>query len=581
MLIVPRQYQRECEASLYDYFGRATGNPVCALPTGTGKSVIIAMFLESIFKQYPRQKVVILTHVKELIKQNYEKLLMFWPGAPAGVNSAGLGQRDIHMPIVFAGIGSVAKHAAQFGHVDLVIIDEAHLVSPTEETMYQIFLAGLKSVNPLLKVIGFTATPWRAGSGRITEDGIFTDLAFDITGMEAFNRLIAEGYLAPLTPKKTTTLLDVNGVHLRGGEFIASELQQAVDVDKVTEAALRESLEMGHNRKHWLIFASGVKHAENIAGILTALGEPCLCVHSKMPDKQRDDNIKDFKKGKVRAIVNNNVLTTGFDMPGIDFIVMLRPTASTVLWIQMLGRGTRPCADEQKTDCLVGDFAGNTKRLGPINDPVIPKKKGNKVGDAPIKLCDQCSTYNHASVRFCTCCGAEFPVSVKITQTASTQEIIKGELPVVEIFKVDHISITQYDKHGRPPSMRVSYYCGLKCFDEFVCIEHGGYAARKAQQWWAARTHEQCPSTTLEAMMLAEHLKAPTHLRVWTNKKYPELMACCFDGTAFGTQEAKDSDEGPEIQAHFKDTRRSPAAVEVAAHKRDTVVDNYDDDIPF
>lgn len=589
MLLTPRSYQIECVDSLYSYFSEFVGNPVCALPTGTGKSVVIAMFLESIYKLYPRQKVLILTHVKELIQQNYSKLLAVWPNAPAGVNSAGLGQRDIHLPIIFAGIGSVAKYWSSFGHVDLVIIDEAHLVSPTEETMYQMFLKGLKSINPLMKVIGFTATPWRLGHGRITEDGIFTDLAFDITGLAPFNRLIAEGYLAPLTPKKTASTLNVDGVHMRGGEFIPGELQNAVDRDEITASALREAMEKGSDRKHWLIFASGVQHAQNIADMLTNFGEPCVAVHSKMPDSVRDKNIADFRSGRVRAVVNNNVLTTGFDMPGIDLILMLRPTASPVLWVQMLGRGTRPCPEEQKVDCLVLDFAGNTRRLGPINDPVIPKKKGAKGGDAPIKLCDVCATYNHASVRFCTCCGTEFLQAVKLKQAASSEQLIKGDLPVVEVFKIDHITVAQHDKAGRPPAMKISYYCGLHLFDEYVCIEHDGYAGRKARIWWKERTAEAVPRTTLEAMMLAEHLKTPTHLRIWINKKYPEIMAHCFDGTAFGSQEASDSDAGPEVKTHFKNAARSPVAAEVAAGMRDinpeahraasTYVD--DDDIPF
>ena len=175
------------------------------MPTGTGKSLVIAGFLESIYRQYPMQKVLVLTHVKELIEQNCEKLLALWPTAPAGVFSAGLKRKDIHDRIIFAGIASIAKHAEKFGCVHLVIIDEAHLVSPSEETMYHKFLAALRVVNPHIKVIGLTATPWRLGQGKITEDGIFTDVCFDITSISAFNRLIQEGYLSPLIPRRTTT----------------------------------------------------------------------------------------------------------------------------------------------------------------------------------------------------------------------------------------------------------------------------------------------------------------------------------------------------------------------------------------
>lgn len=578
MKITPRSYQAECVQALYQYFAEKEGNPVCALPTGTGKSICIALFIESVLKNWPKQRVLVLTHVKELIKQNYAKLLDVWPGAPAGVNSAGLNQRDYYHSIVFAGIGSVYKSASQFGHIDLIIIDEAHLVSPRDATMYQTFISGLQALNPSLKVIGFTATPWRLGHGHIAQgdDALFTDVCFDITGMEAFNRLIAEGYLAPLVPKQTTLQLNLDGVHMRGGDFIQKELQHAVDVDRTTLAAIREALETGHDRHHWLIFASGIDHADHIAQMMEELGETCLPVHSKMPSKKRDENIRRFQAGEVRAVVNNNVLTTGFDFPEIDLILMLRPTASPVLWVQMLGRGTRPAPG--KENCLVLDFAGNTKRLGPINDPVIPNRKGKSTGDAPVKTCEHCFTLNHASVRFCVTCGAEFHFQTKLKQAASTEELIKGELPQVEVFTVDHVTYRQYDKIDRPPSIKVTYYCGLQSFSEYVCFEHGGYAARRARVWWRDRAKDaglpsgkdSVPETTAQALFLIEELPVPTHLRVWINKKYPEIMQQCFDGTSFGQHAPEDIN--PSTEVLDTNPRR-------ASELSGTAIE--DDDIPF
>lgn len=580
-MIQARSYQVEAVSSIYSYFENNKGNPVIAMPTGTGKSVVIAMFLESVFKYYPRQRVMILTHVKELIQQNYEKLLNLWPFAPAGVYSAGLNRRDVNTPIIFAGIGSVAKKGSIFGHVDLVIIDEAHLVSPSETTMYQTFLAGLININPNLKVIGLTATPWRLGHGKLTDPvrgeggqevpGLFNDICFDITGVEAFNRLIAEGYLAPLVPKSTVTKLDLDGVHMRGGEFIASELQFAVDRMDITVSAVKESLELGWNRNHWLVFASGVEHAIHTCDIMNDMGIPTVSIHSKMSDKARDDAIRQFKEGRYRAAVNNNVLTTGFDFPAIDLILCLRPTASAVLWVQMLGRGTRPSPATGKTNCLVLDFANNTRRLGPINDPVVPRRKGEKDGDAPVKECPCCRTWVHASLRWCdgqmadgADCTYEFKFQTKLRQDASTVELIKGDMPVVDVFKVDHLTFSEHTKEGRPPMMKVSYYCAYRVFEEFVCIEHTNYAGRKAREWWRARSDDPAPTTTAELLRRADRVRAPTHIRVWVNKKYPEILAVCLDGTAFGTREVKDSDEGPRVETYLKVT-----------------VEELEDDIPF
>lgn len=568
-MLQPRSYQIEAAHSVPNYFQTNSGNPVIAMPTGTGKSVVIAMILQMVYHYWPSQRVMVLTHVKELIQQNYDKLMTLWPAAPAGVYSAGLNRKESNRRITFAGIGSVAKKAALFGHIDLVFIDEAHLVSPNDETLYQLFLAALKEVNPNLRVIGFTATPWRLGTGRITEDGIFTDVCFDITGMQAFNRLIAEGYLAPLIPRQTKMMLDIDGVHMRGGELIASELQHAVDKYEITQAAIRETLELAHDRRHWLIFASGVEHACNIADMLNDMGIPTVAIHSKMGDAQRDQAILDFKSGKYRAAVNNNVLTTGFDFPGIDCIVVLRPTASTVLWVQMLGRGTRPfeCAEYKKENCLVLDFAGNTRRLGPINDPVIPRKKGAKAGgEAPVKLCGSCATYNHASVTHCCYCGAEFSFQVKLKQTAASDELLRGDAPLVEVFKVDHITYSTHEKAGRPIMMKVTYYCGLRSFSEYVCIQHDGFAQRKARQWWRERSSAPFPESTEAALVQTDSLTAATHLRIWVNKQYPEILSHCFDGTAFGQQEAG---APPTTDTATRAARVAPSYADM------------DDDIPF
>jgi DNA repair protein RadD len=590
VLLVPHQYQVEASDSIFDYFGKKAGNPLVAMPTGTGKSVVIALFLETVFRYYPRQKILCLTHVKELIQQNYSKLMTLWPNAPAGVNSAGLKQRDVLNPIIFAGIGSVAKYAAQFGHVDLVLIDEAHLVSPTEETMYRTFLNDLRAMNPLLKVIGFTATPWRTGVGKLTEGGLFTDFCFDITHMEAFNRLIHEGYLCPLIPKKTDTVLDIDGVHIRGGEFVAQELQNAVDRDEVTERACREAMERAPDRQHWLAFCAGVEHAQHTADILNSLGVSAIAIHSKMGAEQRDAGIRDWKAGRFQCAVNNNVLTTGIDFPGIDLILMLRPTASTQLWVQMLGRGTRcvyapgfniSVAEERmesirlggKVNCMVLDYAGNTRRLGPINDPVIPRKKGERAGDAPVKICDMCGTYNHASVRVCVGCGYEFPVITKLKQSASSEELIKGDMPQVEVFKIDHITYSVHTKLGARNSMRVSYYCGVRNFNEYVCVEHDGWAGRKARIWWRERSELPTPQSTDHALMAVDTLKVPTHLRVWVNKKYPEILAHCYDGSAFGTQDPSDSMEPPTTDV------RTPSQSPAPSGENGT--QDFDDDIPF
>lgn len=546
-----REYQHPAVESVFKYFENGgTGNPLIAMPTGTGKAIILGAFIKEAYLRYPNQRFIKLTHVKELIKQNHDRLLELWPTAPVGIYSAGLGRRDTIFPITYAGIASAYKNPHYFGHLDLIIIDEAHLVSPKEGTMYQKFIRKIREVNPLVKVIGLTATDYRLGQGKLTEDdGIFTHVVFDMTGVEGFNWFISQGYLSPLIPRKTHTELNVEDVKVIGGDYVQKELQMAVDQESITNEILKETIWLGKDRKHWLVFASGIEHAEHVSDMLDSMGVESTFIHSKMSAETRDKNLADYKAGKYQAMVNNGILTTGFDFPEIDLIVMLRPTQSPGLWVQMLGRGTRPVyadgysletADGRlaaikagpKQNCLVLDFAGNTRRLGPINDPQIPKRKGKGGGgEAPVKVCPECGIYNHAAIRFCFNCGAEFPKEVKIWTGASTEELLRDSIPQVETFQVHKVVYTEHHKKDKPPSIKVSYYCGLRLFEEWVCLEHLGYAKHRAHDWWRLMTtkpEEPVPISTEEGLLRINELKIPKTLRIWVNKINPQVMGHGF-----------------------------------------------------
>jgi len=177
-----RPYQQESIDSLYTHFGKFDGNPLIVLPTGTGKSVVIAKFLQGAIEAWPDTRIVMVTHVKELIAQNFQTLIRNWPEAPAGIYSAGLNRRDIHSQIVCAGIQSIYKRAYELQGVDLILVDEAHLIPRSSDTMYGQFLREVKEINPDVKVIGFTATPYRMDSGMLHtgKDHLFDAIAYEI-----------------------------------------------------------------------------------------------------------------------------------------------------------------------------------------------------------------------------------------------------------------------------------------------------------------------------------------------------------------------------------------------------------------
>lgn len=575
----PRHYQESGIVNTINYLDTQTGDGLLGYPTGTGKSLIIAEICRRVCLKYSGLRILMVTHDKKLVRDNAAELLEQWPTAPLGINSAGLKKRHIRQ-ITFAGIGSIMSQIHLLGHINLIIIDEAHRISPKENTAYRKLVNRLRERNPHLRVIGLTATMYRMGQGMLTdgENRLFTDIIEDWTTMERFNQLLAEGFICRLVPKRTAIELDVSQVGTQNGEYKLNELQKAVDRDEVTYAACLEAREKASDRQHWLVFCAGVEHAEHVTETLNRLGISAICSHSKMSDDDQDKAEAWFKAGKVQALVNNSQYTTGFNFPDIDCIVVLRPTKSASLWVQILGRGTRPVwptpigsahaknwhlwerayADKFNLDnvadrlacielgpkptCLVLDFAANTRNLGPINDPRIPKQKGKGKGEAPVRECEQCGSYCHASIRVCPDCGFKFPIAVKFGSVAAGDSLIIGDAPIVEVFQVTAV---QHRKHvprdDRPPSMLVTYTCGLRAFNEYVCLEHPpGYAYHKAKEWWTERDvlveEDGVPTTIDEACARHHDLRKPTHLRIWVNKKFPDIMAYDFTGTAFGKQ---------------------------------------------
>lgn len=538
MMFKERWFQKEGVNAFFEYFKNGnTGNPVLAFPTGTGKSFVIAMIIKQMFDNYHSSRVLMLTHVKTLIEQNAEKLTILWPQAPLGIHSAGLNQRDTIEPIIYAGVQSVysfmkksEKHdiekPLQFRHLgwrDVVFIDEAHMLNPDEETMYQYVLAQLREVNPLLKVVGLTATPYRMKNGLLTEGGIFTDMCYDITDRRSFNRLIEEGFLCPLIPKSTEVTVDTSKIKITGSDFNSKELE--TETEKVTYAALQETVQYGQDRNCWMVFASGINNSESAAEMLQSMGIDALAVHSKLKSTVNQERLEAHKAGHLKCIVSNNKITTGYDCPQVDLIAMLRPTMSVPLHIQMAGRGTR--IHPSKRNTLYLDFAKNVQRLGPINDPIIPRKsQKGKAGDAPVWICPNCNCYNHASARECEICGQVHVFKSKLTASAGTLEVIAGDGPEIHTFTVNNVMYLKHQKPGSAPMIRVNYLCGVRMFTEFVGLEHKGFVRRKAEQWWMERHRDNPPVTTEEALRLIAELRMPRSITVHVNKKpYPEILS--------------------------------------------------------
>jgi len=469
-----RPYQQRSIDQLYKWFNDGNkGHPCLVMPTGSGKSHIVAALCRDALQNWPETRILMLTHVKELIEQNAEKMEQHWPGSPMGIYSAGLRRKVIDQPITFAGIQSIRNKADEVGHVDLVIVDECHLISHKNEGSYRSFIDELLAFNPKLRVVGLTATPFRLGHGYIHEgEGLFSGLVEPVY----IEELIGDGYLSMLRSKATQTKLSTDGVHKRGGEFIESELQAAVNKPKTNVEVVEEIIETADERKSWLFFCTGVAHAEAIKDCLIDEGISADCVTGKTPKAEREEMLDAFRAGEIQAITNANVLTTGFDHPGIDLIAMLRPTMSPGLYAQMAGRGMRIA--DGKDDCLVLDFAGNVMTHGPITNIQPPRKKGS--GEAPCKLCPECDEVVHLSVMTCPCCGYEFPPPPPKKMSRHYDDIMGMDNNEIEVTKWSwrtHISRTS----GKE-MLLATYYGAMtdKPVREYLAVTHEGYAGSKA-----------------------------------------------------------------------------------------------------
>jgi DNA repair protein RadD len=481
-----RYYQQRVINDLYKWFESSNeGNPCIVMPTGSGKSHVIAALCKDILQKWPDQKILMLTHVKELIEQNSEKMREHWPNAPMGIYSASIGKKNLGEPITFAGIQSIWKKAEQVGHIDVIIIDEAHLVGHKDQGCYRKFIADLEKINPALRIIGLSATPYRLGHGLIIDKPAIFDALIDVVGIDELINAspdIGGPFLANLRSKVTKVKLDTEGVHKRGGEFIESELQAAVDDVNKNHEIVQEIIDIAGDRKAWLFFCTGVAHAIHMKEALLNYGIPAECVTGATPKKEREKILDDFKSGKLRALTNANVLTTGFDYPDIDLIAMLRPTMSPGLYVQMAGRGMRL---KSHTDhCLVLDFAGVVEMHGSIRAVRSPMKKGDGNGEAPVKVCQYCNELVGISATVCPACGKPFPEKKEKLKLHLRDDDIMG----YDNQKIMKVTDWKWRKHVSRSSgkamLAVSYYGGLADppITEYFTILHDGYSGKRAQQ---------------------------------------------------------------------------------------------------
>ena len=451
----------------------------------------------------------------------------------------------------------VSGHPSYFANG--VLVHNCHLIPHKSDTRYRRFINAAMNANPNVKVIGFTGTPFRADSGRLEQgnNALFDDIAYEID----MPFMIEEGYWSkPVSCSNTK--MDTQGVAVRGGDFVAGQLEAHVNTAEINDACVKDIIEKGKDRRKWLVFTVGVQHCTDVLAEFERAGISAEMVTGETPAKERDDIILRFRQGKIKCLVNVAVLTTGFNVPDVDLLALMRPTQSPVLYIQTVGRGVRPVyangfdlstkagrlsaiAAGPKKDVLVLDYGGVIDRLGPIDQVTInkidrEKEEGEGDGRGPgIKFCPMCTAAASAAQRYCYECGYQY---FELAQFSSEKAVVSMDNEP-ETHKVIGMNCYVHKKkdadENAPRTMKVIYSTMAGAFTDYVCFEHTGYAREKACKWYAINADTVCPDmvpTNVEDAIKMKY-RQPSSITVRKEGQFWRIKDKAFDENALPEDE--------------------------------------------
>lgn len=550
-----RTYQQEAVDSTLNYFRKLRSPAVIVLPTGAGKSLVIAELAK-----IAKGRVLVLTHVKELVEQNHLKYESY--GLQAGIYSAGLNQKDSEQKVIFGSIQSVAKaKEAFFSDFTLLVIDECHRVGLEPDSQYAKVIEQLKRSNQRICILGLTATPYRLGLGWIynyalrgemktQELRFFKHCIYDLP----LQYMIRNKYLTP--PVKVDipiTSYDFSELTEGGQAYTMAQVEAVLNQQRrLTPLIIKNIIDItdSDKRQGVMIFSATVKHAQEIMQHLPP--RQARLVVGTTEVSERDQVIQDFKKRAFKYLVNVSVLTTGFDAAHVDVIAILRPTESISLYQQIIGRGLR--LDTDKKDCLVLDYTGMghsifSPEIGdkkPASESVavqvpcpecgfvndfwgIVDEEGNLLEHfgrkcrggqtnphnyefTPcgyrfrFKICNQCSAENDITARDCSRCGS---VLIDPDEKLKQAKLSKD----AHVLTPDSIEMLErVDKNGTP-YLQVKYYdYDANCLSEIHYLNNP--TSHKKFIINFLRSHMRKPELPLNIHTVGEVVKIQSQLRM-------------------------------------------------------------------
>ena len=395
-----RDYQQAAFDAAKEYLHGCKSPALIEAATGAGKSHVIAAIAEWSMTELDG-KTLCLAPSKELVEQNHAKFLA--SGFPASIYSASAGRKCVRHDVIFGTPKTVQNALDRFPRIGLVVIDEAHGITPTIKSI----IASLRERNHELRVLGLTATPYRTGEGYIfkvdidgapvvqIKDPYFAKRIYSVHARD----LIDRGYLTPVTSERVEAHYDTSALEQdRFGRFDAKQVEQAfTGKGRLTASIVADIVTCSQDRVGVVIFAASINHAHEVLESLPPGNE---IITGKTPKRERERIINSFKSMRFKYLVNVAVLTTGFDAPHIDVVAILRPTESPGLMQQIIGRGLR--LFEGKSDCLLLDYAENIERHfpgGDVFDPAIKVIQSKGGAESVPAECPLCMAVNQFAAR--------------------------------------------------------------------------------------------------------------------------------------------------------------------------------------
>jgi DNA repair protein RadD len=536
-------YQKRAVDSTWAYCRNNAGNPCIVIPTGGGKTHVMAQMIADCLRW--KKRVIVAAHTIELMRQLRSNLETYGVADESvGYYSHSAGLFESQREVVLATIQSIYSKSELFGRRDVIFIDECHRVNPTDdETQYRRFFNGF----PGARIIGLTATPYRLGSGLICDEGsIFSAISCEVSIREL---LFSDPPKLCKLRSKWVDGIDTSTLSINCGEFSKGDEQRAFD--EVLETVCVDMQKRCDGRKSIIVFCSGVQHCYDVSSFLwDRFRETARVVEGDTPDDLRREMYDGFRGGSIRWLVNYGVLTEGFDAKNIDAVVLQRATTSPGLYYQMAGRGLRLYPG--KSDCLVLDYGENIARHGPI-DMIEPGKRSKRLGaagEAPVKACPQCKEAVPIQSKTCEICGYEWPVEVaiKIKGRASNKSIIsdgenvdchrddpenkykpfRGANAVLHARRSDGKEIVKVSYYALDPFDHEDWFA-----DEYKDFENEGTREWVSFWWRKWKIYEPMPETnkaavaTLNSFLATKSDRLPTaiykYVKPGGNADFPEI----------------------------------------------------------